>query len=70
MTLRKTFVDAGVLIAAARGKTDVAVQAMKILDDPSREFIASPFSNWKSSLKQSKKNAKMKLNFMRYSLTP
>lgn len=43
MTLRKTFVDAGVLIAAARGKTDVAVQAMKILDDPSREFIASPF---------------------------
>ena len=43
MTLRKTFVDSGVLIAAARGKTDVAVQAMKILDDPSREFVASPF---------------------------
>jgi predicted nucleic acid-binding protein len=43
VTLRKTFVDAGVLIAAARGKTDVAVQAMKILDDPSREFVASPF---------------------------
>jgi predicted nucleic acid-binding protein len=40
---RKTFVDAGVLIAAARGKDDVAVQAMKILDDPNREFVSSPF---------------------------
>jgi len=40
---RKTFVDAGVLIAAARGKADVATHAMKILDDPEREFVASPF---------------------------
>jgi hypothetical protein len=40
---RKTFVDAGVLIAAARGKDDSAEQAMKILDDPNREFVASPF---------------------------
>jgi predicted nucleic acid-binding protein len=40
---RKTFVDAGVLIAAARGKADVATHAMKILDDPDREFVASPF---------------------------
>jgi predicted nucleic acid-binding protein len=36
-------VDAGVLIAAARGKADVATHAMKILDDPDREFVASPF---------------------------
>jgi len=40
---RKTFVDAGVLIAAARGKADVATHAMRILDDPDREFVASPF---------------------------
>jgi hypothetical protein len=40
---RKTFVDAGVLIAAARGKDDIAAQAVKILDDPNREFVASPF---------------------------
>jgi predicted nucleic acid-binding protein len=40
---RKTFVDAGVLIAAARGRADVATHAMKILDDPDREFVASPF---------------------------
>lgn len=43
MSRRKTFVDAGVLIAAARGKADVATHAMKILDDPEREFVASPF---------------------------
>jgi hypothetical protein len=36
-------VDAGVLIAAARGEADVAIQAIKILDDPDREFVASPF---------------------------
>jgi hypothetical protein len=40
---KKTFVDAGVLIAAARGEADVAIQAIKILDDPDREFVASPF---------------------------
>lgn len=43
MSRRKTFVDAGVLIAAARGKADVATHAMRILDDPDREFVASPF---------------------------
>lgn len=43
MSRRKTFVDAGVLIAAARGRADVATHAMKILDDPDREFVASPF---------------------------
>ena len=43
MSRRKTFVDAGVLIAAARGKADVATYAMRILDDPDREFVASPF---------------------------
>jgi len=40
---RKTFVDAGVLIAAARGKDAEAAQAMRILDDPNREFVSSPF---------------------------
>jgi predicted nucleic acid-binding protein len=38
-----TFVDAGVLIAAARGGTEQAVRALEILDDPEREFVASPF---------------------------
>jgi len=41
MTL--TFVDAGVLIAAARGSSEQAERAMAILDDPGREFAASPF---------------------------
>ncbi|OGP88262.1 MAG: hypothetical protein A2156_14505 [Deltaproteobacteria bacterium RBG_16_48_10] len=43
MSSKRTFVDAGVLIAAARGKDDVAAQAMKVLDDPNCEFVASPF---------------------------
>jgi predicted nucleic acid-binding protein len=38
-----TFVDAGVLIAASRGRTDVSAQAMAILDDPSRAFASSEF---------------------------
>jgi predicted nucleic acid-binding protein len=38
-----TFVDAGVLIAAARGRTDVSTEAMAILDDPNRTFGSSEF---------------------------
>ena len=38
-----TFVDAGVLIAAARGSADVSARAMSILDEPSRTFASSEF---------------------------
>lgn len=38
-----TFIDAGVLIAAARGRTEVSARAMAILDDPSRSFASSEF---------------------------
>lgn len=38
-----TFVDAGVLILAARGEPDSALRAMLILDDPTREFASSEF---------------------------
>src|SRR6188768_2523201 len=38
-----TFVDAGVLIAAARGAVDVSARAMSILDEPSRTFASSEF---------------------------
>ena len=38
-----TFVDAGVLIAAARGQADVSARAMAILDDPNRSFASSNF---------------------------
>jgi predicted nucleic acid-binding protein len=41
--VKVTFVDAGVLIAAARGGSEQASRAMAILDDPEREFVASPF---------------------------
>mgnify|MGYP001620100856 CR=1 FL=1 len=41
--MRLTFVDAGVLIAAARGGTEQAARALAILDDPDRQFAASVF---------------------------
>jgi hypothetical protein len=40
---RLTFVDSDVLIAAATGRGDVAVQALSIRDDPERTFASSPF---------------------------
>lgn len=40
----RTFADAGVLIAAARGEEPLARRALGILEDTRREFITSPFS--------------------------
>lgn len=40
---RLTFVDASVLIAAARGTDEVARRAMEVLDDPLRLFASSSF---------------------------
>jgi predicted nucleic acid-binding protein len=37
------FVDAGVLIAAARGSAEVSARAMSILDEPGRTFASSEF---------------------------
>ena len=41
--MKRTFLDASVLIAAARGNDELATRAMAVLDDPEREFIGSPF---------------------------
>lgn len=41
MTL--TFVDAGVLIAAARGRGEIHRRALRILGDPKRSFATSDF---------------------------
>ncbi len=38
-----TFVDAGVLIAAARGREELALAAIAILDDLDRSFASSDF---------------------------
>ena len=43
MTTIRTFLDAGVLITAARGIGADANRAMQILKDPNREFAASQF---------------------------
>jgi hypothetical protein len=39
----RRFVDAGVLIAAARGAGDIAGLALKVLDDPERLLLSSQF---------------------------
>jgi predicted nucleic acid-binding protein len=39
----RTFVDAGVLIALARGTLGQASRALALLEDPSREFVSSAF---------------------------
>jgi predicted nucleic acid-binding protein len=39
----RTFLDAGVLIAAARGRGIIAVRVHTILDDPARVFISSDY---------------------------
>jgi hypothetical protein len=41
MSRKKTDIDAGVLVAAVRGKANVVAKAMQILDDSSREFVSS-----------------------------
>jgi hypothetical protein len=38
-----TFVDAGMLIAAARGRSAISAEAIAILDDPERSFASSEF---------------------------
>lgn len=43
MPMIRTYLDAGVLIAAARGKAPIAIRALEILDDPNRQFVSSIF---------------------------
>lgn len=39
----RTFIDSGLLIAAARGSRELSERAMEILDDPEREYVTSDF---------------------------
>jgi predicted nucleic acid-binding protein len=39
----RTFLDAGVLIAAIRGTPEIADRAMDLLNDPERLFVSSDF---------------------------
>ncbi|HSG40062.1 MAG TPA: PIN domain-containing protein [Thermoanaerobaculia bacterium] len=41
--MKITFLDAGVLIAAFRGNSEVARRALAIMDDPDRSFASSVF---------------------------
>ena len=43
MSPKRTFLDSGVLIAAARGTDNTALLALRILDDPDRKFVSSIF---------------------------
>ena len=39
----RTFIDASLLIAAARGNQEISDQALEVLDDPTRSFVTSDF---------------------------
>ncbi|OKH29949.1 nuclease [[Phormidium ambiguum] IAM M-71] len=41
--MKRTFIDAGVLVAAARGVGDISEKALEILLDSDREFASSIF---------------------------
>ncbi|MEO8498675.1 MAG: type II toxin-antitoxin system VapC family toxin [Planctomycetota bacterium] len=43
MAKTRTFIDAGVLIAAARGTHELAERALEVLDDPNRDYVTSDF---------------------------
>jgi predicted nucleic acid-binding protein len=43
MKRTKTFVDASLLIAAARGNQDISDRALEVLDDPGRSYVTSDF---------------------------
>ena len=42
--MKRTYVDSNVLMQAFRGTTELALPAMRILDDPDRRFVSSVFS--------------------------
>jgi predicted nucleic acid-binding protein len=41
--MQRTFIDSGILIAAARANTQRSMRALQVLTDPNREFVSSPF---------------------------
>ena len=41
--MTRTFLDAGILIAAVRGQEREAAHALAILEDPERSFLTSDF---------------------------
>ncbi|MBD2517218.1 PIN domain-containing protein [Nostoc sp. FACHB-973] len=43
MSLKKTYIDSGVLISAFRGIQSVSIRANQILNDENREFASSRF---------------------------
>lgn len=43
MAKTRTFIDASILIAAARGTDEVSERAIEVLDDPGRFYVTSDF---------------------------
>lgn len=41
--MKRTYIDANVLIAAFQGGEDVSRRALEVLDDPNRELVVSDF---------------------------
>jgi hypothetical protein len=65
----RTYLDAGVLISAARGKAPLATKALDILDDPNRQFVSSVFLKLEV-LPKAVYHTPPRLSFMRLYLMP
>lgn len=63
--MKRTYIDSGVLISAARGTGLVAAKAMEILDDPNREFVSSIFSRLETLPKPIYNNYRAEVEFYR-----
>lgn len=64
MALRRTYLDAGVLINAWQGEGDIAMRAMAVLDDPNREFVISDFLRLETLPKPSFHKNSAEVDFM------
>lgn len=42
-TMKRTYLDAGVLIAAFQGKDETSCRALEVLDDPDRQLVVSDY---------------------------
>lgn len=62
--MKRTYIDAGVLIEAFRGTNPRAVRALRVLDDPDRKFVVSDYLRLEVLPKPTFHNKREEVEFM------
>jgi len=62
--MKRTYIDAGVLIEAFRGTNPRAVRALRVLDDPDRKFVVSDYLRLEVLPKPTFHNKRGEVEFM------